>query len=98
MSNKTDEEIKITKEKATKLLQEKGFEVVDTYLEGEWYDAQNMINRGFFQIPLYYLSKSLENMSLCNAVYFCNGWTENRGCKIEHEAARVYGLEVIYEE
>lgn len=32
------------------------------------------------------------------AAYFCRGWEQARGCRIEHEAAKSYGLEIIYEE
>lgn len=31
------------------------------------------------------------------AAYFCKGWEKARGCRIEHEAAKAYGLEIIYE-
>ena len=44
------------------------------------------------EIPLCYLAKSLENMSLCHVAYFCNGWENARGCRIEHYAAVAYGL------
>ena len=57
-----------------------------------------MKERGVVQIPLCFLAKSLENMSLCHAVYFCKGWEKARGCRIEHDAAIAYGLDVIYEE
>ncbi len=50
------------------------------------------------QIPLCFLAKLLENMSLCHVVYFCKGWENVRGCRIEHEVAKAYGLEVMYEE
>lgn len=36
--------------------------------------------------------------SLCHAAYFCKGWENARGCRIEHDAAKAYGLEIIYEE
>jgi hypothetical protein len=36
-------------------------------------------------------------MSKCDAVYFCNGWENARGCKIEHDIAIAYGLLTIYE-
>lgn len=49
-------------------------------------------------LPLCYLAKSLENMSLCHVVYFCKGWENARGCRIEHDAAVAYGLEVLYED
>ena len=50
------------------------------------------------QIPVRFLAMSLEKMSLCHAVYFCKGWKQARGCKIEHDAVVAYGLEIIYEE
>ena len=53
---------------------------------------------GVVQIPVRFLAKSLEKMSLCDAVYFCKGWEQARGCRIEHEVAVAYGLNVIYEE
>lgn len=56
-----------------------------------------MKERGVVQIPLCFLAKSLENMSLCHAAYFCKGWENARGCRIEHDAAVAYGLEIIYE-
>lgn len=56
-----------------------------------------MGERGVVQVPLCYLAKSLENMSLCHAAYFVKGWEDARGCKIEHEAAEAYGLEVLHE-
>lgn len=47
-------------------------------------------------IPLCFLAKSLENMSLCNAAYFCKGWENARGCRIEHEAAKAFCMTIIY--
>lgn len=98
MAGKTDEEIKETREKAIKVLQEKGYEIVDTLFTGELYSSESMKERGVVQIPLCFLAKSLENMSLCHAAYFCNGWENARGCRIEHDAAVTYGLDVLYEE
>ena len=98
MGGKTDEEIIETRERAMKALKEKGFEVVNTLFTDEWYNPENMEKRGVVQIPLCFLAKSLENMSLCHAVYFCKGWENARGCRIEHDAAVAYGLEIIYED
>lgn len=97
MAGKSNEEIIATREKAIKVLKEKGFEIVNTLFTDEWYSKEQMAERGVIQIPLCFLAKSLENMSLCHAVYFCKGWENARGCKIEHEAAKAYGLEIIYE-
>ena len=98
MAGKTDAEIIATREKAIAALEAKGYTVVNTLFTDEWYSKEAMENRGVVQIPLCFLAKSLENMSLCHAAYFCKGWENARGCKIEHDAAVAYGLEVLYEE
>lgn len=98
MAGKTDEEIAAVREKAMKDLAAKGYEVINTLFTDEWHSKEKMVERGVVQIPLWFLAKSLENMSLCHAAYFCKGWENARGCRIEHEAAVAYGLEIIYEE
>ena len=97
MAGRTDAEIVATREKAVKALEAQGYEIVNTLFTDEWYSKEKMAERGVVQIPLCFLAKSLENMSRCHAAYFCKGWQEARGCRIEHEAAVAYGLEIIYE-
>lgn len=98
MAGKTDEEIIATREKAVAALKAKGYEIVNTLFTDEWYSNKAMEERGVVQIPLCFLAKSLENMSLCHAAYFCKGWEKARGCRIEHDAAVAYGLDIIYED
>lgn len=98
IAGKTEEEIVEARNKAIEKLESLGYEVVNTLFTDEWYNPENMEKRGVVQIPLCFLAKSLENMSLCHAAYFCKGWDKARGCKIEHDAAVAYGLEVIEEE
>lgn len=98
MAGKTEEEIIQTREKAIQTLTDKGFEIVNTLFTEEWYSKEAMTERGVVQIPLCFLAKSLESMSLCHTAYFCKGWENARGCRIEHEVAKAYGLEIIYEE
>ena len=98
MAGKTEQEIVETRERAIKALEENGFEVVNTLFTDEWYSKEKMAERGVENIPLCFLAKSLENMSLCHAAYFCRGWEKARGCRIEHDAAVAYGMEIIYEE
>lgn len=98
MNGKTDEEIVETRNRAIKALEKRGYTVINTLFTDEWYKPEAMKKRGVVQIPLCFLAKSLENMSLCNAAYFCKGWEDARGCVIEHEAAKRYGLDIIYEE
>lgn len=98
MAGKTEQEIAKTREHAITELKSRGYTVVNTLFTDEWYSKESMAERGVVQIPLCFLAKSLENMSLCHAAYFCKGWKNARGCRIEHEVAKAYGLEIIYEE
>ena len=98
MAGKLMEEILAVRSKAVRELKSMGYEVVNTLFDAEWERQQNMEEKGVEKIPLYFLAKSLEKMSLCDAVYFCEGWRKTRGCYFEHEAAVAYGVERIYEE
>jgi hypothetical protein len=98
MNGLTEEEIVAARDRAVKALEAKGYEVINTYFTDEWYNKDAMEQRGVVQVPLCFLAKSIENMCLCHAVYFCKGWENARGCKIEHEIAHRYGMNVLYEE
>lgn len=94
MNNKSDEEIKAVRAQATEYLESLGYTVVNSYFADQYQlkDAMQVANP-----PVYFLSKSIERMAECHAVYFANGWENARGCKIEHEIAVAYGIEVLYE-
>ena len=98
MNGLTDEEIVATRNRAIEWLEERGYEVVNTLFTDEWYSKKSMEERGVKQIGLCFLAKSLENMSKCDAAFFCKGWENARGCKIEHDAAEAYGVTIIDEE
>ena len=91
MAGKTPCEIMMKVDKATKYLEGLGYEVLDTYFQNHFVDNAHT------NMPLFYLARSLSFMSDCDAVYFCHGWDNSRGCIIEHEAAKAYGLEMLYE-
>ena len=98
MAGKTKEEIISTRERAIAVLKERGYEIINTLFTDEWYSQESMKERGVENIPLCFLAKSLESMSLCHAAYFCKGWENARGCRLEHEAAKAYGMTIIYED
>ena len=98
MNGLTDEEIEKTRNKAIRHLEKLGYKVVNTLFTDEWYSDSAMKDRGVENIPLCFIAKSLEKMSLCDVAYFCNGWEDARGCRIEHDAAEEYGLDIIYAE
>ena len=97
MAGKSEEEIVETRNRAIKALEGMGYEVVNTLFTDEWYKSENMTAMGVVNIPLCFLAKSLENMSKCHAAYFCKGWDKTRGCVVEHQAALMYGMKIIYE-
>lgn len=98
MRGLTNEQIVETRNRAIAALEARGYEVINTFFTDEWYSQEKMAERGVVQIPVCFLAKSLENMSLCHAAYFCSGWNTARGCRIEHEVAKEYGLTIIYED
>ncbi len=97
MNGFTDEQIHETRNRFLQFAKKENLEPLNTYFKDEWYSQDSMNLRGIVQIPVCFLAKSLEKMSECNIVYFANGWENARGCKIEHEVALQYGLEIIYE-
>jgi len=91
MKDKTDEEILAVREKAIQAAQEvvgDDVEVLDSFFQGAPHDAK----------PLWFLGKSFQILSQADVVFFAKGWDQYRGCKMEHEAAKQYGIDAIIEE
>lgn len=91
MRDKTDEEIKTERAEIVKRVTERfgEVEVIDSFFTE---DAPKEVNSG-----LWWLGKSLELLSTANCVYFAEGWQNYRGCKIEHECAVQYGIDIVGE-
>lgn len=90
MRDKTNEEIletrKQIKEGVERLLGE-DIEVIDSFFKDAPHEAK----------PLWFLSKSLELLSTADCAYFGEGWKDYRGCRIEHECAVQYGINIVGE-
>lgn len=95
MAGKTDEEIAEARDKACAKLREMGFEVAGTVFD---FTDEQLNALGVKNAALYYLANSIQAMSRCDCMYFVKGWENARGCRIEHDAAIAYGLEVLYED
>lgn len=89
MKDITREEILDVWNRAKIQLEKKGYIVVSTIFPQSYADMED---------PLWLLSLTINKMSDCEAVYFCDGWERARGCIIEHELAEEYGLDIIYAE
>ena len=89
MKDKTDEEILRERQVAIDSVKEKfpgeEIEVIDSFFQDAPHDAR----------PLWFLGKSLELLSTADVAYFCKGWENARGCKIENTCAIEYGITVI---
>ena len=89
MGRKTREEIDETFERAKALIEKRGYEVVDTRFH---FDHEQLKEAGVKSVSLFYLAKSLEEMSKVDMVFFIDGWKGARGCCIEHEAVIDYQI------
>lgn len=88
MNGIPEKEILQVREEVRSKMEQMGFRFVDSFFNKESEDAEN--------VPVYYLSKSIEKMSQCDVVVFVTGWEKARGCQIEHAIAEKYGLEIRY--
>lgn len=63
-------------------------EIIDSFLQ----DYPGEINK---HIPVWYLGKSIQLLSQADMIYLGEGWDKARGCKIEYEIAKAYGINII---
>jgi len=96
MNGKSNEEILEQRNMITSELEKLGYEVLNTFYTDFSNDEKIMNELNVINKPLYYLGKSLQDMSRCSAIYFADGWEKYRGCTIEHECAIAYGLKIIH--
>ena len=88
MRGKTDEEILRERNEAitiAKDIMKDDIEVIDSFFQNAPAETK----------PLWFLGKSIELLSSADVVYFCKGWNDARGCRIEHECAKEYGIDII---
>ncbi|MBP3699157.1 MAG: hypothetical protein J6J01_06740 [Oscillospiraceae bacterium] len=88
MNGKATAEIISQREKAIKSLKSKYGEDVEI-IESFFKDAVHN------DAPLWFLGKSIELLATADVAYFCKGWEDARGCRIENTCAIEYGIEVI---
>lgn len=95
MRGKTDGQILSERDLAIKRAKEllgDDVELIDSFFSGFPEDNDKSINK-----PVFYLGKSLEKLAYADVAYFCKGWNEYRGCKIEHTVAKEYDIRMIEE-
>ena len=43
---------------------------------------------------LYYLGEAIKQLGTCDLCYFVQGWESHKGCRIEMEVCREYGIDI----
>lgn len=94
MRGKTNEQIEREREELVEIAEAVYFghgrvEVIDSFFKGGLNAPTGS------KVPLYHLSKSLELLATADAVIFAKDWQGARGCRIEHECAKQYGVPMI---
>lgn len=99
MSGRTNEEI---------LSQIKDMEsyVLESHIFGDEeiefvHNLLSPVDEGLFDLidnvttrPLLYLGAAITKMATCNVVMLGRGWNSARGCIIEHDVAKKYGIPI----
>ena len=88
MAGKHDETVRKEYNDIVEQFKKLHIEVVDTYFTD---DTTNISRPG-----IYFLAKSILAMEDVDAVYFVDGWREARGCRIEHQICKEYGIKCLY--
>lgn len=90
MANRTEEDIRQERKAIIEKFNNMHIEVIDTIFTDE---VPIDYNTG-----VYYLGKSIKEMSKVDALFMCDGWREARGCRIERQVAQEYGIKILYED
>lgn len=90
MNGRSEEEIKKEREEIIKKFNKMHIEVINTLFTEEAPDNCN--------VAVYYLGKSISAMKDIDALYMCDNWSNARGCKIENQVAREYGIKILDKE
>ncbi|MBP3905817.1 MAG: DUF4406 domain-containing protein [Peptostreptococcaceae bacterium] len=89
MTGRLKEEILNERNEVIEILESKyDIEVLDSYFED--YDPQNG------SIPIKYLAKSIDVLAEADVLLCVGDWQNSRGCIVEHECAKQYGIKIFY--
>lgn len=90
MKNRTEEDIREERKNIIEKFNNMHIEVIDTIFTDE---VSNDYNKG-----VYFLGRSIKEMSKADAIFMCDGWKNARGCRLEHQVALDYGIKILYED
>lgn len=85
----SDEEILIARADAFALIKSANpaAELIDSFIVDEISEKHG---------GLRYLAKAIELLDEADAIWMLKDWENSRGCRIEHDCAKAYGIPVYY--
>ena len=45
-----------------------------------------------------YMGEDIAKVLECDAILMCDGWENSKGCQLEHKAAELFDIEIIFKE
>lgn len=78
---------KLRAEVRQKELRQKGFDAITPF------DISPDPNASYAE----HLGKDIQALLECDAIYFCRGWQDSKGCQAEYEVAKIYGKQMVFE-
>ena len=91
MNGKTDDEILEVRNTAIKKIREKwpNAIIIDSLFQDTTFTGN---------VALKYLAQSLAILAEADVAWFCKGWEDARGCRIENQCAIEYGIPLVVED
>ena len=87
MTGRTNEEIVSERQALIDYYTNLGHEVIDTVFNFDDVEVKH--------IGVYYMGYSIVAMANADLVVFMDGWQNSRGCKLEYELAKQYGVPFV---
>lgn len=78
--------------KAKKYLKENGYDFIDTLFHNRWHPCKMIPKLSIENYPLFQLARSLEQMSKCDAVYFCKDWENTEVARLNTKRQKLMAL------
>ena len=91
MNGKTEEQIKKRRNEIISIIKNRYLNHIDFVYS----IIDQEPNEDVYYPPVWYLAKSIEKLSTVTMVYFDKGWEQARGCQIEYNICRTYGIPTI---
>ena len=93
MKGKSVEQLEQERADLVKLLSEKGYDVENTVFT---FSDRLLENRFVFFCLGKGLDRIISLITAMNVVVFMDGWEDSRGCRLEHDCCKDYGIPILY--